>query len=86
MILYESYDFLKLLISQRFNHLSACLFSYSDWKEECVMETNLCLVFYPLQNLHFLAPSERLVSGNGQKWPLSGKYLFIFAFFTMQTA
>ena len=36
-------------------------FLHSDWKEECVLETGLCIVFCPVQNFHFVTSSESLV-------------------------
>ena len=39
----------------------------SDWKEECVLETGLCLVFYPAQNLHLMTSSESNGNENNQK-------------------
>ena len=41
------------LFGQKFQYLLC----YTFWKEQCVLETGSCLVFYPVHNLHYLTSS-----------------------------
>ena len=67
--------------------LFVTLFILSDWKEEWVLEAGLCIVFLILSKTCILGRHQWWSSNvNGQKQPLCGKYLFIFALFTVQTS
>ena len=53
--------FFEVVGTVAFFLLTVPFIARSASKEECVLkpgETNLCIVFYPVQNFHFLTSSE----------------------------